>query len=154
MAPAGRRGGLASRCPECAAEYRRACNREWARERRALDSSKYEAMKEWRNARHANNPEHARKRLDAKLRKMYGITADDYFSMIEEQAGLCAICGMPPEGRGKGGTLVVDHCHKRGVVRSLLCGKCNIGIGLLDDNPSLIDKAAAYVRRWDAAESG
>jgi hypothetical protein len=68
--------------------------------------------------------------------------------MIEAQNGLCAICGLPPEGRGRGGTLVIDHCHKVGTLRSLLCGKCNIGIGMFDDNPDLMTLAAGYMQRW------
>lgn len=72
---------------------------------------------------------------------------------METQGGLCAICRLSPVGRGKGDILVVDHCHKRGNVRGLLCGNCNIAIGLLRDDPALVDLAAAYLRHWDAIEA-
>lgn len=101
-------------------------------------------------AKAAEDPERALKRLDTKLYTTYGITAETFRAMHVAQQGRCAVCGNLPTGRGKGGTLVVDHCHKRGIVRALLCGKCNIALGLLDDDAAQVDLAAAYLRKWNA----
>jgi hypothetical protein len=67
---------------------------------------------------------------------------DDYAKMVIEQAGRCAICGDLPS------RLVLDHCHKTGRKRALLCGRCNSGIGMLDDDPAILRAAANYVERF------
>jgi epoxyqueuosine reductase QueG len=77
-----------------------------------------------------------------RLRHYYGIEADEYDSMLARQGGGCAICGAaPPWNRG----LRVDHDHATGAVRGLLCNECNRGIGLLQDDPRLLDALVAYL---------
>lgn len=78
------------------------------------------------------------------LKSRYGITISDYDRMEQEQNGLCLICHRPETQRKR---LAVDHCHKTGKVRGLLCTTCNSAIGHLLDDPDVIDRAAAYVRR-------
>ncbi len=63
--------------------------------------------------------------------------------MLAEQGGGCAVCGDPP-GRT---ALHVDHCHDTGLVRGLLCFRCNSAIGNLRDDPDIIAAALAYVTR-------
>jgi hypothetical protein len=77
------------------------------------------------------------------LRRRYGMTPEDYDVMFKEQGGLCAICGNPP-GNTK---LHVDHNHKTGEVRGLLCFHCNKRTGFLDDNPSLALTIYEYLLR-------
>lgn len=74
------------------------------------------------------------------LRK-YGLTVDDYEAMRSSQKGACLICGDEPS------RLVVDHCHATGAVRGLLCARCNVAIGILRDDPSLMRRAAEYLER-------
>lgn len=74
-----------------------------------------------------------------------GWLPEQYDLAVIEQAGLCAICGNPPAGRGPYNTLVADHCHATGARRKLLCTWCNTGIGLLGDDPARLRAAAAYV---------
>jgi len=69
----------------------------------------------------------------------YGITRQEYDEMYEAQNGNCFICGTHRE------VLDIDHDHESGQVRALLCGKCNRGLGMFKDNPSLIRKAASYL---------
>jgi hypothetical protein len=84
-------------------------------------------------------------------RKMrtYGITQEQHDALFEQQGGKCWICEEPetmPDGRsGKTKALAVDHCHETGLVRGLLCGRCNRGIGLLKDSPDLLGKAIQYL---------
>lgn len=69
---------------------------------------------------------------DYHLKLRYGVTHVDYQRMLQEQGGVCAICGNPPGNR----KLAVDHCHETLKVRGLLCHTCNtalerlIGIGV------------------------
>jgi hypothetical protein len=82
------------------------------------------------------------------LKSKYGITFDDYCEIHRKQNGLCAICGQVEQHPNKlhpVGQLNIDHDHNTGVVRGLLCGKCNKGIGLFDDNVELLDKAKEYI---------
>jgi hypothetical protein len=57
----------------------------------------------------------------------------------------CNICDAPEP---KGGRLCIDHCHKTGKIRGLLCHKCNRGIGFAKDDPNVLDAAAAYLRKY------
>lgn len=89
------------------------------------------------------------------LKKRYGITADQYRSMWDAQGGCCAICGNPEktmDPRFKGiRRLAVDHCHKTGKVRGLLCYLCNNGMGKLGEDPRVLRAAADYLERHNAA---
>jgi predicted RNA-binding Zn-ribbon protein involved in translation (DUF1610 family) len=87
----------------------------------------------------------ADRRTEHHLRSQYGIGRADFDRMSEEQSGLCLICGLSPVGRGKTDLLVVDHCHATGNVRGLLCGFCNIAIGLMKDDPQIVTRAARYL---------
>lgn len=87
----------------------------------------------------------SRRAFSWNLKTKYGITIEQYDAMLEAQGGVCAICSTPdPEGQRLG----VDHCHTTGQIRDLLCTRCNRGIGHFFDDPSRVDKAAAYLRRW------
>ena len=80
--------------------------------------------------------------------------------MLADQNGVCAICGKDePNEHGRTGKkfrLAVDHCHDTGVVRGLLCQKCNRASGLLKDDLTLLQKAMEYLlcHRADAVNRG
>lgn len=76
------------------------------------------------------------------LKYQYGMTLEDYDEMVEKQSGCCAICSDKPKK-----TLHVDHDHKTGDIRGLLCSKCNQGLGMLGDNKKGIAKALAYLEK-------
>lgn len=86
---------------------------------------------------------------DSKLRRKYGINLDKFISMYNEQDGKCYICGEPgailADKVAQRSTLCVDHCHKYGHVRKLLCYKCNHGLGYFNDDVELMLKAVAYL---------
>ena len=73
--------------------------------------------------------------------RRYGMELHDYDKLLKQQHNKCAIC----ECKGNGKRLVVDHDHKTGKVRGLLCTSCNIGIGLLDDSAERILQALEYI---------
>lgn len=73
----------------------------------------------------------------------YGLTPQDYETMWLVQEGKCWICEVP--GNKKQRSLRVDHDHKTGIVRGLLCSSCNLVLGLLKDNVALFEKAIRYL---------
>lgn len=78
------------------------------------------------------------------LKKRYNISLEEYNILLLEQEGKCKICNTITPGRKRKG-FMVDHCHKTGIVRGLLCVQCNLAIGQFNDNPDLIRIAAKYV---------
>lgn len=82
----------------------------------------------------------------AMLRK-YGISLEVFNQMRESQQCRCAICGKGEENFAKG--LFVDHCHKTGKVRKLLCANCNAAIGMLQDDPKIIMIAVEYIKEFN-----
>lgn len=95
---------------------------------------------------HKNNQEKSR---DLDLKKRFGITLNDYNKMLEEQNGVCAVCKEKETVRlnGKVKRLCVDHDHKTGKVRGLLCMSCNIALGKLKDNSTIIESLLTYIKR-------
>ena len=80
---------------------------------------------------------------NAYLMRKYGITEHQYECMLEMQGGGCGICGyVPGEGKRR---LAVDHDHKTGEVRGLLCYRCNRGLIWFKDKVNLYRKAAKYI---------
>lgn len=80
-----------------------------------------------------------------RLQKLYQITANDYDSLLAEQGHKCAICGSTETGRNDS-WFCVDHDHRTGEVRGLLCNNCNRGLGLFKDNELILNSAENYVR--------
>lgn len=74
-------------------------------------------------------PETAEQRLRRKLWSEYGLTFEQYVALFDAQGGACAICGIQPTA---GKRLAVDHCHATGVVRALLCTRCNLAVGFYE----------------------
>lgn len=72
--------------------------------------------------------------------KKYGVSEKDYEQMLLSHNNLCAICNKPSPR-----TLHIDHDHKTGQVRGLLCSTCNTGIGLFKDDISVLNSAIAYL---------
>lgn len=71
----------------------------------------------------------------------YNLTLERFQVMLEEQGGCCDMCREPLT------TPFVDHDHKTGRVRSLLCNSCNTAIGYLNDDPVRALQAAAYLQK-------
>ena len=81
---------------------------------------------------------------DSKLKRTYGISYQEYLTMLEAQGGCCAICGTSDTGKRK--AFAVDHNHETGAIRGLLCSNCNTGIGNLRDDVGLLERAIDYLR--------
>lgn len=84
------------------------------------------------------------------LKKRYGITLTEYNKMFKKQNGVCVICKKPETVSHHVGVffrLSVDHNHKTGKIRGLLCLKCNRAIGLFEHKIKNLQKAINYLKR-------
>ena len=81
---------------------------------------------------------------DWHLKRRYNLTPEMYSELLQKQNGGCGGCGGPPTMSG-GPHFHVDHNHKTGIVRGLLCGHCNHVLGLVHDNPEKLKKLIKYL---------
>ncbi|HHK7736737.1 TPA: endonuclease VII domain-containing protein [Escherichia coli] len=93
------------------------------------------------------NPE---SRRAARVKHRYGITADEYNALLQQQGGRCAVCGeYPTPGNTRAhwdGKLCIDHDHETGRVRGLLCNDCNLAVGY-GKSPDVLRRSADYLQR-------
>ncbi len=135
-------------------EHRKAYQREYMRKYIAANREKVNALKRARydpkkakeDKRRTYDP--ARNR-DAMLRQKYGISGVVFDEMLKAQNGTCAICeggvnGLHPRFH-------VDHDHKTGKIRGLLCSKCNNGLGCFRDSVKVLDSAKLYLGKHTAS---
>lgn len=144
-------GGKRGRCKECEKIDREAYLSTGDNKKNARESSKkwyadnrdyaLELTRKWQEKNKDTRSEYARN----KLLKKYGITAKEYDEMMVSQNHRCKICGTDkPNKHNK--SFFIDHCHKGGEIRGLLCGNCNLGIGNFKDDTALMSKAIEYIK--------
>jgi hypothetical protein len=145
----GMRDGRRNDCKSCnlaAKKVRYAANpqrhidrvRAWQVE----NSERYNAYQRERRQR----PEIKQREREGHLRRKFGITNEDYESMLAAQGGRCAICRREPNPKI---SLHVDHDHETGTVRGLLCVRCNNGIALFDEDHEVLRDIAHYLDAHD-----
>lgn len=100
--------------------------------------------KEFLRKQRSQKPEVKLKLKINKLLKRYGISLEQYESLLESQNYCCATCGKSQSELTK--SLCVDHCHKTGEIRGLLCVQCNHALGLLKDDVETIKKSLKYLK--------
>jgi hypothetical protein len=127
---------------------------------RMLEESRayYQANKEKINAReryrYATNAEFHERKLERsrrsrrrlRLKNHFGISLEEYDALLAKQNGVCAICK-----KKSARSLCVDHCHATGLIRGLLCNRCNGGLAFFEDDPARMRKATAYLKASRAA---
>lgn len=141
-------------------EYHKEYSAKWAKENREK-CRKYQAdyrarhpkkAGEYMMKRRAEHPEireaYLKKSRELRARtcrryslKKYGLTEKDYQILLDSQNGVCAICKQICQ-RSKG--LSVDHCHKTGKVRGLLCSSCNLALGNIKENVTYMRNMIKY----------
>jgi len=108
------------------------------------DQAEYREKTGYNSKYYAENKEHLRSQAQAAHRanpgKKYGLSKDEYWAMVDRQAGLCAICNVVME------RVCVDHNHATKQVRGLLCHHCNVTLGLMKEDPERLERAAEYIR--------
>lgn len=87
--------------------------------------------------RQANPEKTAQYLRKSRFKTKYGLTVDQFNLLSEKQSHKCAIC----DGKVK---LVVDHCHTTGTIRGLLCKPCNGALGMVKENPFIIERLSDY----------
>src|SRR5258708_7130361 len=80
--------------------------------------------------------------------RFYGLEPEEHNAILARQKGCCPICENDLEKPQ------IDHCHKTGEVRGILCKSCNIGIGFFKDNPTVCRRAASYLERRSSKSKG
>lgn len=133
------RDGFASRCKVCLNKQARDYHK------KSMNNPEYRKKKYLQNKENRKrNPRSFEKRKNEWLKYNYRITLEDYKNMLEQQGGVCAICFQPCKTKKD---LAVDHNHNTGKVRGLLCSNCNRAIGMLQEDPAIIDRAKQYILR-------
>ena len=88
--------------------------------------------------------------------RKYKLTPEEYLELFNAQDGRCACCGLQEttiDHRTQlPRMLAIDHNHKTGEIRSLLCAACNISFGWMNEDPERIEKLLAYARKCKSEE--
>lgn len=92
-----------------------------------------------------SKPDYKEKIREKNLRDNFGLTIQQYDEMDEQQGHRCAICKSVNLSNKAIKHWHIDHCHKTGIVRGLLCDKCNRGLGLFRDNPQILKSVIKYL---------
>ena len=95
--------------------------------------------------RNSENRKHDRR---YNLNSKYKMTIDDYDKILEKQIFSCAICGGK-EPKSNYGRFLIDHDHKNGKIRGLLCQPCNTGLGQFEDNIQKLNDAINYLNKGE-----
>lgn len=121
--------GLNGQCKSCV----KSRIHNWQKKNR---SKKNEYNRRWKE----KYPEHAKLvQFRSSLKCNYKLSTDEYLSMVTSQHELCALCNKKRK-------LLIDHCHKTGKVRGLLCYACNTALGMFKDDVGLLFKAVEYLK--------
>ena len=120
--------GKARQCKECDSEHSKKYYRAHVKERLIAGKEYY-----------GKNPDAYR---NSRYKIRYGITLEQYNQLFKNQNGVCAICGNKEE-RYK--HLMIDHNHKTNKVRGLVCTKCNLALGYMEDNIYKIQNMIKYL---------
>jgi hypothetical protein len=125
--PTGRKPGLQPRCKPCCIED----------------------VNEWRLKKGKDGI------LDLYYKRLYNISLEDFNQRFIAQGGKCLLCTRELNLVGiSGDRSVVDHCHKTGRVRGILCNECNRGLGYFKDNVMTLTNAIAYLTEEDQTSEG
>lgn len=86
------------------------------------------------------------KNPDYETKRKYGISFKDFDDISQKQDGKCLICQKSSHLSGRYGKLQIDHCHKTGGIRGLLCSSCNRGLGFFKDDVTIVKRAVKYLK--------
>lgn len=108
-----------------------------------------EYMKSYK-ATHPINRERQRLYWRRQILKRHGITQEQYDTLLARQHGRCAICGRNSGNHKKTTAFQIDHDHKTGRNRGLLCTSCNRGLGWFVDSVANLRAAISYLEHWQS----
>ena len=125
------------------------------RERRATDPemakrrAEYMRTYRYKGKRNPKKPAVNRRQW---LKAKYGLTHDQYEEMLAAQGGKCATCDRTRSDQ-LNRSLAVDHDHQTGVVRALLCARCNLVLGLVGESQEFLRVLAQYLELHSMAKA-
>ena len=128
------------KCSRCHVEKEQSSEYFYRQDRYCKDCRKAYRREQY----HADPEADLDKQHKAHIKRLYGLEPEEYEALLEAQGGACALCGAK-RGNLKNRRLTVDHDHQRGLVRGLLCQRCNSGLGMFDDDADKLRAAAAYI---------
>ncbi len=140
--------------PEQKREYNRRANHAPGRKEKRRENSRrfYRGLSpEQRIELHHQinqNPNKRKWRLEHNIRK-YGLDIKQLEEMFLLQEAKCAICQCEFTTRRK---MHIDHDHKTGQIRQLLCNHCNVGLGMFKETELLLERALSYLRKWKSPD--
>jgi hypothetical protein len=128
---------------ECKKRYRKSLQGKESRKRYKKSQKGRENQKRYRESSNGKKriKENGRK---YHLKQTYNLKIEEYNKMFNEQNGCCAICGVHQNELTQ--KLNVDHDHKSGIVRGLLCNCCNSGLGYFKESIKNLVKAKQYLK--------
>jgi hypothetical protein len=116
-------------------------------QRAMTDPSKREKRNE-RQRKYNKTPAGKRHMRNQQLKGLYGITIKDYESKLIAQKHKCACCDTHINDLTcKRKTLCVDHNHSTGAIRDLICDRCNLILGKVNDNSQYLGLLKSYLER-------
>ena len=154
---AGHRDGHRSECQACERTrrktYRSKNKKQLAKQHKTWRERSKKHLAAWQRE-YYKRPGTYRGQRNSQLQRKYGITIEQYERMNKTQRGRCGVCGkretaVAPNGKPRG--LSVDHCHSTKIVRGLVCSRCNCALGMVDDDPAILQNLIAYLRKNVAA---
>ena len=125
-------------CPDCKETK---LNDDFFKQKKAKDGLAWSCKECDCKRRQSNRNKNFKGYRNTRLKLEYGMSQDYYEFLLKSQNGMCAICKT-----SDGKPLCVDHNHESGLLRGLLCNKCNMALGLLkvDKNSDILINALNY----------
>lgn len=132
-------------CKICAAKYQKAAYHKKYRYELLSDEKKKELSGKHKRYQQKNKQKIANRTRSYRLKRNYSMTQEEYGHMFLRQGNSCGICKTKKFG-GMGKRPQIDHCHTTGKIRGLLCSRCNMGIGQLQDSIEVLNLAIEYLK--------
>jgi hypothetical protein len=139
-------------CKQCVIEKSRIWRLANIERYRNLDNARHQRSLEKRREKERRcYDKYPERHREKRLQKEFGVTIEDFNRKLASQGNSCAICGTlsPNDGRN----FHIDHCHKTGKLRGILCNTCNLMLGLAHDRQDVLLKAAEYLKAYASPES-
>lgn len=136
-------------CKECVVESSRLWRVAHAERYRQMDKNRHVRSRDKRLEKERNcYKKYPHRHREKHLIKTFGMTQEEFNKIAATQGNVCAICGRPPANTTRYNRhLRVDHAHTTGAIRGLLCNKCNLMLGLVNDSPTVLASAIEYLKK-------
>lgn len=129
----------------------RRCTREYSREYYKTHKERARLLAKKRRLLNKGKPSYKLQRSNYFFKRTYGLTLEQVKQIFRQQKGKCSICKKRMRMRGNGGKRAhIDHDHKNGKIRGMICDICNRGLGFFQDNTKILKSAIRYLRKSQA----